>query len=101
MATAKRHYDASAQKMEQGFKVAQNILGEGGVDEAKQVKYRRRPYTKVQTELVETYFDTHITDKTPSTTTEVKEFLELHTTLTDRTAKDIIDKVRSIIRRNK
>ena len=35
MATAKRHCDASPQKMEHGFKVAQNILGDGGVDEAK------------------------------------------------------------------
>ena len=32
---------------------------------------------------------------------EAQEFLDLHTTFTDRTTKDIVDKVRTIIWRNK
>ena len=61
------------------------------MDDVKADMDRRRPYTKVQTELVETYFDTHITTKKPPTTAEVKEFLSLHTSFSERTPEDIID----------
>ena len=104
LATAKRHYDARAKNMEQGFKVAQSIL-EGGVTkdvkDDKDKQRRRRPYTTVQTELIETFFADQITNKKQPTTMEAQEFLDLHTTFTDRTTKDIVDKVRTIIRRNK
>lgn len=105
--TSAVHYEKCAQikKKSEGYSLSKSLLhGEERSEEGSSgvgVTPLRRRFTSAEEELIRTHFSTAVEHGRPPVTTEAREFLQLYpTSFTGRSPKDIIDKVRTIIRRN-
>ena len=103
LATSRRFYDVSEAKLKKakGYLMSSAIIHQSK-QEPCQGPARRRAYTKGEEELICTHFSESISQKKAPAAMMAKEFLQLYpNSFQGRSNKDIIDKVRSIIRRGK
>ena len=105
LATSRRFYDASEAKLKKakGYLMSSAIIHQSKQEPCQgPAPARRRAYTKGEEELICSHFSESITQKTAPVAMMAKEFLQLYpNSFQDRSNKDIIDKVRGIIRRGK
>lgn len=104
--TAAKHYDKSSKKKKktEGYTFSQSLLQEKGSQEGSSgsgATPLRKRYTPVEEDLIATHFASAVESRRPPVTAEAKEFLTMYpSSFIGRTPKDIVDKVRSLIRRN-
>ena len=106
VSTARRFYDASETKVKKskGYMVSSAIIHDGKdrEKEAEKPQVWRRKYSKGEEELLCSHFAESIAARKPSIAMMAQEFLQLNpNSFHNRSLKDIIDKVRSVIRRVK
>ena len=105
--TASKHYDKASrlQSKSEGYAYSRSLLRqEGGVGRSEEAEASslRRKYTKIEEDIIAEHFALAIESRRPPVCTEGREFLQMYpASFKGRSPKDIVDKIRTLIRRAK
>lgn len=103
--TASKHYDKASRlkRKSQGYCYSRALLREGEEERSQETgNSLRRRYTEVEEDILGTHFSSAVESGRPPLVAETREFLQLYPrSFEGRSPKDIVDKIRTLIRKKK